>query len=446
MWALVKDILGFMFDGLGKTIWLEAPKQNALLTILHGWIKAATRSRAGIPFDKFQSVILKLCHAFISIPSDLLDRLPAFQRPLYESVFRAADEAFVAGRVAASTKKREAQYANWCACVRPLGVGPLLQETPFHHRVRCLTGFGSLTRSGYFGKGKQVQSRTVSTAITAIGKTFALAHGINPTKTPGSDKLLPRLQEMLTGWGKQDPVTTKKLPVEVNIPELLVREGLCQTAAQQAKAIGDHTLVAWYYLLCNGEYITKEYGAIDTQTEQFKAKDVMFFRHNAQGCLYQVPRRANDAEIMTANCATLKLNNQKNGWKGVCINHEHNGDDTFCAVCALGRLYCHTLCKGGGMETLLSTYWEGKTRQDVTDKDIRDSLKWAAAYLKYLPKRGIPIDLVDTHSFKLAGHVRLPYRGIPTHRSRRWAAGVARRSKNIFGSSWCAIPRACQRQ
>ena len=69
MWALVKDILGFTVDGIDKTIWLEAPKRDALLTILQGWIKSATQSKAGIPFDELQLVILKLRHAFISIPS-----------------------------------------------------------------------------------------------------------------------------------------------------------------------------------------------------------------------------------------------------------------------------------------------------------------------------------------------------------------------------------------
>ena len=69
MWALVKDILGFTFDGLEKTLWLEEPKRDALLTILHGWLRSSQRSQAGIPFAEFQSITSKLRHAFISIPS-----------------------------------------------------------------------------------------------------------------------------------------------------------------------------------------------------------------------------------------------------------------------------------------------------------------------------------------------------------------------------------------
>ena len=69
MWALHKDILGFTFDGVDKTIWLEEEKRNTLLTVLKGWLRASRRSRAGVPLEEFQSIIAKLRHAFISIPS-----------------------------------------------------------------------------------------------------------------------------------------------------------------------------------------------------------------------------------------------------------------------------------------------------------------------------------------------------------------------------------------
>ena len=68
MWALVKDILGFTFDGMNKTIMLDKTKRDSLLTVLKGWIRGGSRG-AGIPFEEFISIILKLRHAFIAIPS-----------------------------------------------------------------------------------------------------------------------------------------------------------------------------------------------------------------------------------------------------------------------------------------------------------------------------------------------------------------------------------------
>jgi len=71
VWALQKDILGFQFDGDtdAKTLQLEEPKRDFLLTILHKWIRSTNQGRAPIPFSEFRSVISKLRHAFISIPA-----------------------------------------------------------------------------------------------------------------------------------------------------------------------------------------------------------------------------------------------------------------------------------------------------------------------------------------------------------------------------------------
>jgi len=62
-----KCLLGFDFDGVNKTIWLEEAKQASLLTILHQWIRGATRARRGIPFAEFESVTAKLRHAFTAL-------------------------------------------------------------------------------------------------------------------------------------------------------------------------------------------------------------------------------------------------------------------------------------------------------------------------------------------------------------------------------------------
>ena len=67
--AMVKDILGFAFDGNKKTMRLEQEKLDALLDTLSGWLRQARRDAGGIPFAEFQSVISKLRHAFTSIPA-----------------------------------------------------------------------------------------------------------------------------------------------------------------------------------------------------------------------------------------------------------------------------------------------------------------------------------------------------------------------------------------
>jgi hypothetical protein len=68
-YATTKTILGFNFDGLAKTLWLEDAKRAHLLTILHGWLRLSRTGTVGIPFKEFESVITKIRHAFTAIPA-----------------------------------------------------------------------------------------------------------------------------------------------------------------------------------------------------------------------------------------------------------------------------------------------------------------------------------------------------------------------------------------
>jgi len=148
---------------------------------------------------------------------------------------------------------------------------------------------------------------------------------------------------MLAGWRKMDPPTVKKLPVAIDIPELLVKFGHSPDANELDRAIGDLVIIAFYYLLRVGEYTVKGHRNDTKQTVQFRLQDVTFFKKDHTGRLRQLSRFAHDQDILTADGATLKLDNQKNGWKGVCVHQEHNGDLYGCPVRALGRRFLHLL-------------------------------------------------------------------------------------------------------
>jgi hypothetical protein len=156
-------------------------------------------------------------------------------------------------------------------------------------RVRVLTGFAARVRQGYYGRGKRIAAGTVVGALTAVGQEIALACGENPTKVGGSDKLLPRLSQIYDGWRKEDPPTTKQLPVEADVPELLADHGRTATATTLDQAVGDLELIAFYYLLRIGEYTVKGSWNETKQTVQFKYEDVTFFRKNRAGQLRCLP-------------------------------------------------------------------------------------------------------------------------------------------------------------
>ncbi len=136
---------------------------------------------------------------------------------------------------------------------------------------------------------------------------------------------------------------------------------------------------------------------------QFRLQDVTFFKQDHASRLRQLSRLAGDQEILTANGATLKLDNQKNGWKGVCIHQEHNGELYSCPVRALGRRFVHICTNTFDSSTFLSAFFIKSARFDVTDKDIRCSLKQAAVALRYPEFKSIPIARIDTHSLRSSG-------------------------------------------
>ena len=66
--ALVKDMLGFNFDGDKKTRQLKEKKRVSLLAILYKWIRTAMSKTAGIEFSEFELVITnKIRHCFMCI-------------------------------------------------------------------------------------------------------------------------------------------------------------------------------------------------------------------------------------------------------------------------------------------------------------------------------------------------------------------------------------------
>ena len=99
----------------------------------------------------------------------------------------------------------------------------------------------------------------------------------------------------------------KQLPVEADVPEFLVKRGLEPDARELDHAIGDLTMIAFYYLLRIGEYTTKGARNNSKQTEEFKLGDITFFSKDSRGQLRCLPRDAPGDLILAAEGATMKL-------------------------------------------------------------------------------------------------------------------------------------------
>ena len=78
-------------------------------------------------------------------------------------------------------------------------------------------------------------------------------------------------------------------------------------------------MITFSYLLRIGEYTTKGTHNNSKQTEEFKMGDITFFAEDKQGNLHCLPWDATADIITAADGTTMKLDNQKNRWKGVCV-------------------------------------------------------------------------------------------------------------------------------
>jgi hypothetical protein len=109
----------------------------------------------------------------------------------------------------------------------------------------------------------------VSSTLAAIGMTIPMAKGTNPTKLENSNKLLPRLAQMLDGWQREDPPVIKKLHVEIDVPEYIATRSCHPHAPEIIQAVGDLCIIAFYYLLCIIEYMVKQLRQGSKMTVQF---------------------------------------------------------------------------------------------------------------------------------------------------------------------------------
>ena len=122
---------------------------------------------------------------------------------------------------------------------------------------------------------------------------------------------------------------------------------------------------------------------------------MQFFFRDARGSLRQLPINTLYEKILTADGATLKQDNQKNGWKGVCVYQDHKEDEKFSPARALGKRCISIHQSMINRKTFFSAYWIGGKRKDVTADNMSATLKFAATALYYPSLKGIPVKRVD---------------------------------------------------
>ena len=87
----------------------------------------------------------------------------------------------------------------------------------------------------------------------------------------------------------------------------------------------------------------------------------------------------------------------------MCVYQEHNRDENFSPVRALGRRFVSIRKKVKNKRIYLSEYWMEGKRKYINADNTSAALKFETTALNYPSLKGVPIDRVDTHSLILGG-------------------------------------------
>ena len=102
---------------------------------------------------------------------------------------------------------------------------------------------------------------------------------------------------------------------------------------------------------------------------------------------------------------------------------EHNGDEKFSPVRALGRRCISIGKKVINKKTYLSAYWVGGRRKYLNAENMSALLKFVTTALNYPSLKGVPMDRMDTHLLRSGGANELSLAGKSDRDIKKWGDG-----------------------
>ena len=314
------------------------------------------------------------------------------------------------GVTAQTAKTRQKYWHHWKTYVGQWKQDCFLENNTEIERGIILTAFAARVRSGFYGRGTQVKVPTVQEALAAISKTAELAGKPSPVYKYEENYILP-VQRCIEGMRRNDPPSIPQLAVPISVPLQCYKYAYEQsTISYREKATADLALIAFFYLLRVGEYtsprkILRNNRLIrTTRTIQFRTQDVGFWKQDKQ-----LDRNSSLEVLLTADSATLKISNQKNGKMGQTI-HQEGLEGEHSPVKALARRIHHILANSGNDDTLLCMYSHEHALKAVTPMDMIQSIRRSVKTLK-LDEAGIDPDIVGVHSLRAGGAMALKLHG-----------------------------------
>ena len=154
-----------------------------------------------------------------------------------------------------------------------------------------------------------------------------------------------------------------------------------------------------------------------TRTQQFRVKDVGFWKNKKRLSRY-LPLSI----LATADAASLRIDNQKNGKMGQTLYLESTGPTG--GVAALARRIAHILDNGGSDNNIICDVFANDKWTSVQSAHMVHATRAAVTSLN-LEQQGIDPDLVGSHSLRAGGAMALKIMGFPDSTIRkmgRWSS------------------------
>ena len=265
-------------------------------------------------------------------------------------------------------------------------------------------------RQGRFSQPQcQVCTKTVQVALQAVTKKFKLDGQQNPLVN-AQGVYTQKIKQLLSGFRKFDPLPKRKLAVPLSVPVWLLKQGSTSTDPLY-KAVGDLTIIAFYFLLRPGEY-TYSPPSERKQTIPFRHCDVYLWEGN------KLLDPTLPLHVLYNRCtgARLQIANQKSGRKAQRISHSaipaHTKAALSCPIWALIRQLKHIQLYTQDTSLQLGTYFDtrGKARI-IRPQTITNALQLAVKALNLHLLNILP-HLVSSHSLRAGGATAMHINGI----------------------------------
>jgi integrase len=295
---------------------------------------------------------------------------------------------------------------SWDSWLRYLHQFPKLHNDPHLTKLskakkqQLLLAFAARTRTGYYGRKKQVGSQQVQKAVRHVAQAAVMAGYPDPRRTYGAKELDLPFNHLNKAYRDADPAPKPQVALPVNTIRTAASIGHQPRATKTALATGDLIIVAFFFLLRVGEYTFP--GKRLTRTVQFRVQDVRFWKKATL-----LPKTATLAELINADSATLWIDNQKNGQRGDTIHHFKTNDPRFTPVAALARRVTSIRNQGMSESTPLSYVSPGV---HVLSRDVTAAIRKAAKATN-LTAQGYNIQRVGSHSLRASGAMALKLNG-----------------------------------